>query len=138
MQSKLRFLPAIVWFFGILFLLCLPGSTIPKYPWLALIHADKLLHITLFFLLCFLFTSPFKNQGLSKRSMRLILSLITVLGVLYGVILEFVQERWILNRSFEVNDILADASGCLLSFIYWIRWIRLQNPERPNKNTEGL
>jgi len=116
-----QFIPAIAWFIISLILLCLPGSTIPKYPWLALIHADKWIHIGLFGVLCFLFSFPFRKSSLSNGKKRKWFILITVLGILYGTAMEFVQENWIPNRSFEVLDIVADSTGCLLALFYSFR-----------------
>ncbi len=103
-----RLIPAIAWFIVSLILLCLPGSTIPKYPFLALIHADKWIHIFLFSILCFLFC-----RAVQKRFL-----FIMVMGIAYGIIMEFVQKYWIPNRSFEILDIVADSAGCVLGYLY--------------------
>ncbi len=116
-----QFLPAIAWFIISLILLCLPGSAIPKYSWLALIHADKWIHIALFGILCILFSFPFRKSSLSNQSIGRIFLLITALGILYGTAMEFVQEKWIPNRSFEVLDIVADSTGCILAVLYSFR-----------------
>ena len=52
-----KLIPAIGWFIVSLILLCLPGSAIPKYPWLSAIYADKWVHIFMFGMLSFLFCS---------------------------------------------------------------------------------
>jgi VanZ family protein len=118
-----RFLPAIAWFLFSLVLLCLPGSTIPKYPWLALIHADKWVHIALFFILCFLFARPLQSVYSSdQRKKWFLLILLSVIA--YGTIMEFVQKYWIPNRSFEIWDIAADSTGCLLAYLYSVKkWL---------------
>jgi VanZ family protein len=120
------FIPAILWFICSLILLCLPGSAIPKYPWLAMIHADKWIHISLFFILCFLFSYPFRKSDTSSVKRKNWFFLILVGGILYGTIMEFVQERWIPNRSFELLDIAADSIGCLLAFLYVNKKFRLR------------
>jgi VanZ family protein len=116
-----QFIPAITWFIISLVLLCLPGSTIPKYPWLAVIHADKWIHITLFGILCFLFSFPFSQSSLTIPEKKKGFVLITLSGIIYGTIMEFVQDQWIPNRSFEVLDIVADSAGCGLALIYSFR-----------------
>jgi VanZ family protein len=113
-----HFLPAIAWFILSVVLLCLPGSTIPKYPWLAVIHADKWVHIILFFTLCILFSRVvYLNPGNPAQKKKWYL-LILFLGIAYGTVMEFVQKNWIPNRSFEIADIAADSTGCLLAYIY--------------------
>ena len=116
-----RFIPAIGWFMLSLFLLCLPGSTIPKYPWLAHIQADKLIHFVLFFVLCFLFCLPYKLslQTSVERKKRFLVILICC--IIYGTAMEFVQKYWIPNRSFEAGDIIADSLGAFVAYLYCIR-----------------
>jgi VanZ family protein len=120
-----RFIPAITWFLFTLVLLCLPGSTLPKYPWLAVIHADKWVHIFLFFVLCFLFGWPLRSGAYSHVQLKKWFLLIALSGIVYGTIMEFVQKYWIPDRSFELGDILADSTGSLLAYFYCIKkWLR--------------
>jgi VanZ family protein len=118
--KPIRFVPAISWFIFSLILLCLPGSTIPKYPWLAVIYADKWIHIFLFGMLYYLFARPFFSSKLKKTQQKKWFLLILVGGIAYGIIMEFVQKYWIPNRSFEVWDIVADSCGCLLGYVYCV------------------
>ncbi len=119
-----RFTPAIAWFIFTVVLLCLPGSTIPKYPWLAVIHADKFVHITLFFILCFLFARPLRS-GYSIDQRKKWFLVILFGAIAYGTIMEFVQKYWIPNRSFELLDIAADSTGSLLAYLYSIKkWLK--------------
>ncbi|MES2006219.1 MAG: VanZ family protein [Bacteroidota bacterium] len=113
-----RFIPVIAWFVISLVLLCLPGSTIPKYPWLAQIYADKWIHIGLFGMLCLLAGLPFRASGFENPVRKKWFVRITLLGILYGILMEFVQKYWIPNRSFELLDIVADSTGCLLAYLY--------------------
>lgn len=47
-------------------------------------------------------------------------------SALFGVAIEFIQRAMALGRGFEVTDMIADASGCLLFAILWLllqsRW----------------
>ena len=99
-----------------LVLLCLPGSTIPRFPWLARVHADKVVHVVLFFILGFLFSRPFTKTSLNKRNREQWFLCIALSGLVYATIMEFVQEYWLVNRSFEYGDIVAGAGGCLLAY----------------------
>ena len=114
-----QFIPAIFWFIISLVLLCLPGSNIPKYPFLAVIHADKWVHICMFFLLCFLFCYPFTKSEYPLAKRQNCFLLIALAGIAYGTIMEFVQKYWIPGRSFELLDIAADSAGSLLALVYW-------------------
>ncbi len=117
-----RFIPAIILFIISLVLLCLPGSTIPKYPWLALIHADKWVHICMFFMLCFLFARPFRVSSLDISQRNKWFLFIMLSGIAYGTAMEFVQKYWIPNRSFELGDIAADTAGCFFAYLASRRW----------------
>jgi VanZ family protein len=99
----------------------LPGSTIPKYPWLATIYADKWIHIVLFFILCFLFAWSFSTKHYQDTQRRKVFLWILLSGIAYGIMIEFVQKYWVANRSFEIGDILADSTGCLLAYLYSLR-----------------
>jgi hypothetical protein len=111
-----QFLPAFSWFILSFILLTLPGSTVPRYPWLATIHADKWVHIGLFGMLCLLSMLPFLTSGHSSQQRLNWFLFIAIGGTLYGILMEFVQERWVINRSFEYGDIVADALGCVLAY----------------------
>ncbi len=111
-----HFIPAIFWFAGSMILLCLPGSTLPRYPWLALIHADKWIHIILFAILGILINLPLRNSGYPAAQRKRWLFWVMAGGILYGASMEFVQKWWIPNRSFEVMDIVSDSIGCLIAY----------------------
>lgn len=116
-----RFIPAIGWFILSLVLLCLPGSSLPSIPWFAAIHADKLIHITLFGILCILFAWPFHKSNQSVEQRKKWFSLILFGGIAYGTAMEFVQKYWVSNRSFEAWDIAADSIGCLIAYFYSLK-----------------
>ncbi len=111
-----HWITAVAWFLGSIVLLCLPGSTIPKYPWIAYIHADKWVHIFLFFMLCFLFCRALYLQVTNKAILGKYFLGIVLAGIAYGTLMEFVQKYWIPNRSFELLDIVSDSIGCLLAY----------------------
>lgn len=124
-MRNLHWITAIAWFLISIVLLCLPGSTLPKYPWLAYVHADKWVHIFLFFMLCFLFCRAVNFQAPYKANLGKYFWGIALAGIAYGTIMEFVQKYWIPNRSFELMDILFDSIGCVLAYYYSVRkWSR--------------
>jgi len=114
----IHFLPAIAWFCISLFLLTLPGSALPKDELFDKLQVDKWVHITMFFLLCFLFGYPLRKTN--NVSLLTWLLVICMTGIAYGIAIEFVQKYWIPNRSFDIWDIAADTVGCIIAFI-WLR-----------------
>jgi VanZ family protein len=82
------------------------------------LQVDKLVHIGLFGILCFLFMFPFKKSGIEYKNRLPWFLLVTVSAIFYGIIIEFVQRDFIPNRSFDIWDIAADSAGSLAAF-FW-------------------
>ncbi len=116
--KKYPFAPGILFFLISLFLLTLPGNSMPKVGWFNFPQSDKLIHYCLFFLLCSLFAIPIKYKTNSKQAGIIWLCVVCLLGIGYGIAIEFVQKWWIPNRSFEALDIVADATGATAAFGY--------------------
>jgi VanZ family protein len=121
---KTPFLPAVLFFVLTAVLLTLPGNRFPKSHWFDIPYFDKWIHIGLFGLLCFLFTFPIQDFSITHSQKRNRFFLITLLGIGYGTMMEFVQKYWIPNRSFEGMDILADCTGCLLALFLSLQILR--------------
>ena len=98
----------------------MPGSQIPHEDWFDTLQVDKWVHISLFFVLCFLFMFPIKKTGIPHNIQLPWFLLIAVSAIAYGIIIEFVQRDFVVNRSFDIWDIAADSVGSLLAFI-WCR-----------------
>jgi VanZ family protein len=128
------FIPGIAWLLLVTGLLCLPGSTIPKNSFLALLHADKWVHIVLFGMLFLLFAYPLRWSAHEKKDRWMFL--IALLGILFGVAMEFVQKYWVINRSFELRDIVADSAGCVLGWICAGKIWRLDKKIGPDRNRD--
>lgn len=108
------FIPAISWFILATVLLVLPGPDIPKISFLDGIYFDKWVHAGLFGGLSFLLSYPFIKIFKATKKM---LIYIAILCALYGASLEYVQKYFAIQRDFDYMDMLADAAGCILSYI---------------------
>lgn len=76
-------------------------------------------------MLCSLFAIPVKYRTSTKQAGIVWLAVVCILGIGYGIAIEFVQKWWIPNRSFEALDIVADATGVAGTFGYsYMRFIR--------------
>ena len=120
-KTKRFFIPAILWFVFSTILLIFPGSILPKENWLDKIWADKWAHIILFAILVILWIRTFHEQNPEKNTRKKIFFWLALSGIVYGIVMEFVQKFFIPNRSFDIGDIAADVVGCLVGFIYGIR-----------------
>jgi VanZ family protein len=123
--KKYPFAPGILFFLISLLLLTLPGNTMPSVGWFNFPHRDKLIHYCLFFTLCSLFGIPVKYRTNTKQDGIIWLTVVCLIGIGYGIAIEFVQKWWIPNRGFETLDIVADATGAVAAFGYcYMRFIK--------------
>lgn len=114
------YLPAIVWFFILLFLLMLPGNEFPNpIPWMQKIHFDKWVHAGLFAVLTWLWLYPIIKKDLTKKETRTRIWITVSLVVIWGITTEYIQDKFIPFRSFEWGDWAADAAGACLGALYF-------------------
>lgn len=91
----------------------IPGSDLPKNEFLAMIYFDKWVHIGLFGMLNFLILWAFLRQKADTKKLFLYT---TLACILYGIMMEFVQKYFAADRSFDLTDIIADATGACLAY----------------------
>ena len=133
MNKKISTIWVAIAFFAlatILFLL--PGSSFPKQNWwtpfFKTIRVDKIVHAVIFFLLVYLWCKTIYYRTVIANRKKVFL-FILIFFITYGVVVEFVQENFIENRSFEVYDILADAAGAVAGFLVaFRRFIKKETP----------
>jgi VanZ family protein len=56
-----------------------------------------------------------------KKNSKKIFIIIAVVSLLYGIVMEIIQEQFIPNRSFEIADILSDGVGSFIGYIIAVR-----------------
>jgi hypothetical protein len=106
---------AIAWALVIFILCATPGEYIPSNNWLELLSVDKLVHASIFFILttlCFAYTIRQKKDRTSRI-------FFCTLCILYGALLELMQGYCFRNRSADWQDMVANALGCLLAFLFF-------------------
>ena len=89
---------------------------IPQIAWAEKGQLDKLVHIGLFFFLVIIFSFPFSKSLITKQTRLKWFLSFAVTGILYGVAVEFIQKYYIPHRSFDINDMIADAIGCIAGY----------------------
>ncbi|WP_168208680.1 VanZ family protein [Chitinophaga sp. XS-30] len=106
------YLPAMGWIILILFLCTMPGSSLPSSSLFDQLHVDKIVHFFLFGGTVILLAYGYyrQRQGISGWAL---LAIALVAG-LYGLIIEFIQKYFTVNRSFEIMDVAADTAGALM------------------------
>lgn len=105
-------LPAIIWAVVILFVLAIPGSSIPESSLFYIPYFDKILHGTFFFVLAILLLWGLLKQEKNKNSVPYIIAI--VFCVIYGGATEFLQHFFVDGRSGEIADFAANTIGSLI------------------------
>ena len=96
----------------IIVLLSIPGSAIPKVN-IGLQHVDKLVHFILFGIFPVLWSYYF-IQKKGKTNWKQLIVLFCIISILLGISLEYVQHYFVVNRDFDVIDIIADTLGAIV------------------------
>lgn len=103
---------AILWTLFVLLLCSFPGQYIPVISWLEILSFDKWVHMSIFFILTFLWLNFFyHHKKLSNRNRFLIV----LSCVLYGGVLEYLQYLIFSHRSADYLDFIANSVGCILA-----------------------
>ena len=101
----------------ILVLTGLPGSCLPHVK--PVIGADKVVHVFMYagFALATLwgYRKPFKENGETYRRKALWITL--GIGIVYGLLTEIMQEKFVPGRTGSVYDWIADIIGCVFGAI---------------------
>lgn len=99
--------------------MCTPGDDLPKVDhWFHTIFGDKWIHAMMFGVLAYLFMRPFNRSTLNNREKLHYFIRIGLAASVWGLAIEFIQKYWILNRSFDLIDWLADSLGVIIAFFY--------------------
>ena len=115
MKIKLiQFIPVIIWFVIANILFFMPGQDLPSSGFLEEIYFDKWVHIGVFSGLVFLTAYPIIR---THRSTKRLLIKISILFILYGISVEFIQKYFASERSFDITDIMADTVGCFFGYL---------------------
>jgi len=107
-----RFWKSACWFILILIVTFLPGSSSRRIK--LFIHADKLIHLLLFFTFSLLLIIDTKKFFQTSSIQKNIIIAVTLTGVAVGLFTELVQYFVIVDRSGTIGDLIADISGILI------------------------
>lgn len=109
-----HFTPSVFWLFLILFFSALPGKEIPES---GLEGFDKLIHATLYAILCFLLCIAFYKQLIFSYKRFKVSQYAALIAFSYGFLMELMQHFFCTNRSFEFMDLVANSVGCLVGVL---------------------
>ena len=120
-KIKPSFVFPVLWLIISTLLLTIPGKAFPKENWLEKIWFDKWVHIGMFTIMVFLWCWAMLKTNFTKEKLKKAFIIIALLWFAYGIGMEFVQKYLVVNRSFDIGDIIADGVGCLAGLIYSLR-----------------
>ncbi len=115
-NTRARLWVFIVYVIFITILFTLPGTAFPTDDWMSKIWFDKWVHLGIFFLFAILFALLFKEVG--RREWLVIF----LTAAVYGLLVEWMQENWISNRSFDIGDWIADMGGTAFGLWFFGRY----------------
>jgi len=109
----------IIWFAIIFYLSFTPLTEWPKLGVFEKLYFDKVVHIAMYGIFCFLLLWGLsrQNQGKKISSSSIIASILFCAGV--GIAIEFLQPILTMFRQFEVADMIANAIGSITGFYFF-------------------
>jgi VanZ family protein len=107
------FVKPILWLALICYGLFVPAGNLPKKPFMAIPHFDKIVHFGLFFVLCLLLFVPFKKIKVNQLIAAPLISLA------FSAALESIQHVISTSRSSNLYDFIANASGILAALVLY-------------------
>ncbi len=102
----------------LIFVLCaIPGRDLPHISFLEILEFDKWVHAGVFFVLVVLLIRGFSLQTTYDLFKRFPGAIAFVLSVLYGGMLELMQEAFFSDRTADILDFVANSFGCILGLL---------------------
>ena len=113
---KYSLICSVIWTV-IIFILCsTPGKYVPTAHWLDLLSFDKLVHVSMFFILTSLWLCYFISKYTITPST---VSAVFIGCVAYGGLLEIMQATLFSQRSGDWFDFIANTVGCLIALYFF-------------------
>ena len=102
----------IVWLLVVCFLSLMPSGSSVNQKWLSWPHIDKIAHGIMYAILSFTML-----KFLQKTSVRQPIIYVVLFCIVLGVCIEFLQSSKLINRNFEIADIIANIIGTFAGII---------------------
>ncbi|MBY0476420.1 MAG: VanZ family protein [Chitinophagaceae bacterium] len=110
--------PVIIWSVIIFLLLVMPPISIAKEKQFEITQLDKIIHALLFGIQVVLWGYCLQSKNRPVSVFRIALAGAVLISCGYGILMEYVQ-LWV-DRDFDVWDMLADAIGACLGWLYFL------------------
>ena len=103
--------PAIIWAITVFVLSAVPGDNIPMPP---ILNADKIAHLGVYFILCAALIYGFLRADSCANINKSIVVAILI-SVLFGGMLEILQQHLFVGRFGDILDFAANSTGAILA-----------------------
>jgi glycopeptide antibiotics resistance protein len=114
--------PAFIWAAIILILCAMPGTYIPRLSFLDWLRPDKVVHLAMFGALCILCIRGFHSQDSFIALTNNPKTYAVIFSIIYGIMIELMQEYIFIWRTGEVFDAIADAVGAFIGLWLYNYW----------------
>ena len=116
LESKQLLVISIIYSVFITIIFLIPTNEMPKLLHF-LIPIDKIIHVFIFLALTFLWLSYINS--LLNNTKPIVLFFILVVCLLYGILIEVIQEFYVSSREAEVFDVIANLLGVSLGLLFF-------------------
>jgi VanZ family protein len=112
---------ALLWTIITIGLSSIPSQAIPRTFLNEIFGIDKLAHITFYLIMVLLWLLGLKGLYTKLR----LITIITIMCVSIGLIMEIYQKLYFVDRSFDWLDSIANTIGAILGSILFIKYEKL-------------
>jgi glycopeptide antibiotics resistance protein len=117
-MSLLRnFILFAIWLGVILYLSFAPLTNWPKETFLQKLHFDKIVHLTMYSVLCFLLLRSFFKQQNNHLPRYSVIIACVLFCIVVGTSIEILQPALTFFRQFDAYDIMANSAGVLIGYL---------------------
>ena len=111
MKLQRAHIPAVLWTIFIASSCLLPAAAFRSFSFDTLIELDKLVHFTLYAVFILFWALAIRDITLKQKLLLLFV------GIAYGILIEVLQSSMSLGRSYDIGDIVANTTGCILGVL---------------------
>lgn len=119
--------PALVWALIILILCGVPGEKLPELSFLQWLKPDKIAHIVMFGVQSFLLMRGFERQTKFPFLARNVVSTSIIISIVFGCVVEVLQDHLFIQRSGDVRDAIANSLGAFTGWWFYRKKLKLKS-----------
>jgi VanZ family protein len=111
--------PALLWAVFVLILCGFPGNKLPELTFLQWLKPDKIVHLFLFGVQCYLLIRGFRKQNEFSSVYKNAIVISIVVTISFGALVEVMQSYIFVHRSGDVRDAIANAIGAFTGWWFY-------------------